>query len=471
MKNISPKIFDWLALAALCAVVLFIWGSGAGKSTAPANDLQNTAVRVEVQRYMGYEILPVRYLSLPYDLTMNANEQVQLLDIGVLLLIFVPIVLLLGFRDKPRMQGWVMLSCMLLLVISTANGIITNLDMAPFHTSAQALEEYLQKTAFPDAPTGVLMAGFYQFFTAIYSGIQHLLSLVSGDRDAVTYPLLLLVFVLFFQVTKKRFAGREAWMQGLSVFLYVYLFFWLILSSGIVWYGLLTFPLLTLLVFKSIKQEAHPQGLLEKVSLYSFYFVVGAWLLMGFANRFSNIKIASFNTDSLVGKRLYDPAFVKYQVGDYTEAQVTDAFYANLNQAVQTMNQETNSLIYNVGTRFNFFIRENDKRVFKDNQLDFFQQIYSKHSASGQVIPMLKQSGFKYIMVDFNTPTLDNTPEQTLVGRYKTLMAFLVNDPDLEVIATNRIVKIVTDGKEQDQYGIYGGPGQNPGSFAIFEIK
>lgn len=469
MKKFSPKIFDGLAVAVLVITVLSIWLGLSGTASIPLDVTKNAGVRVEVQRYMGYEILPVRYLSLPYDLTVNSNEQVQLLDIGMLLLIFVPIALLLGFKFKPLMQISVILSSLFLLVISTANGVIIGQDIKPIAAGLPALEQYLQSTTFSDAPVGVIMAGFYKFFVTAYSGIYNGLSMISGEQDAITYPLLLLVFLLFFIVTWKRITGKDEWMKGFSVFLYVYLFFYLILSAGIVWYGLIVFPLLTLLVFKSLSNVSKQRDLLEKVSLYSFYFVVASWILMGLVNRISNIHLNAMNSSKFVGKRLYDPAYVKYNTGLYSSKQVVDAFYPNLYNAAELINQETNSLIYNVGTRFSFFIKENDKRVFKDSQLDFFNQLYSKYSESGQVIPMLKASGFRYIMVDFNTPTLDNTPEKTLINRYNTFMNFLVNDPSIELVSTSRLVKVESEGKVTTQFGLFGDI-QIPGTYAVFKI-
>lgn len=470
-KKFSPLVFDWLAVVSLVAVILATWAAPADSPSPEQDQSQIAAVRVEVQRYMGYEILPVRYLSLPYDLTMNANEQVQMLDIGLLLLAFVPVVLVLGFSDKPWMQLAVIASCLLLLVLSTGSGIIIGVDLTTISAGIPELDTYLKNTAFSDAPAGVIVAGIYKALAMVYSGIHTALSLVSGEQDAVTYPLLLLCFSLFFYVARERFAGRECWFQGLSVFVFVYLFFWLMLSSGIVWYGFLMLPLLTLLVFKSVFQERNQQDMQVRVSRYSFYLVLAAWIISGFANRFSNIKMASLNSDPIVGKRLYDPAFVQYQVGDFNETQVVNAFYANLTTATDQMNQELNTLIYNVGTRFNFFIRENDKRIFKDNQLDFFNQLYTKYGSAGTIIPMLKRSGFRYIMVDFNTPTLDNTPEKTLVTRYQTFINYLVNDPLIELISTNRIVKVVAaDGSASNQYGIFGEV-RNPGSYAVFRIK
>ncbi len=470
MKAFSPKIFDGLAVLSIVATVLAIWLGLVGSESVKTNEAHNASVRVEVQRYMGYEILPVRYLSLPYDLTMGANEQIQMLDMGLLLLIFVPVVMLLGFRTKPGMQLAVILSCLFLLVISAANGILVGVDGRANVVNAQSVAQYLEETSFSEAPVGVIVAGFYQVFTAIYSVIYAGISKISGEQDAITYPILVLAFGLFYQVARQRMEEQEEWLKGLSAFLFTYLFFWLILSSGIVWYGLLAFPLLTLLIFRAISFESGKKDALAKISLYGFYFVVAAWLAMGFANRISNVAISVVQKDKIAGKRLYDPAFIKYQVGDYSERKVVDAFYTNLSTAFDLINVETKSLIYNVGTRFAFFIKENDKRVFKDNQLDLFNQLYSKYADTKQIIPLLKASGFKYILVDLYITSVDNTPERILSSRFKAFMNYLINDPSVELIATNRKVKVETQQGISTQYGL-AGEMQASGSYAVFRIN
>ncbi len=467
--KLSTRIFDWLAIAAILVAVAFSWATQSG-AYAPAGDAGsgNIAVRVEIQRYMGYEILPVRYLSLPYDITMNANEQLAALDIGFVLLLFVPILVLLGLRDKPILQVLVIASCLFLLIISTSNGYITGQNFELIKPELAALEQYLSATHFSDAPTGVIAANFYLAFSSIYSGIKAILSHISGNKDAITYPLLLAFFALFFFISAQRFTDNKLHEKSLLVFVLTYSFFFLLLSAGIIWYGFLVFPVLTALVFWSMSHQEKLPGVPNKIAVYGFYGMIGLAILMGFTYRISNLKLNILNTDPVAGKRIFDPIFVKYHTGEVTHEQVTDAFYPQLSKALQMMNQETNSLIYNVGTRFNFFIEGNDKRIYKDNQLDLWHLVQTKYPNKQQINTMLKNSGFGYIMVDFNTPTGDNTPEQALVNRYKNLMLLFYQNPGMELIATNRIIKNPATGKQE--YGVFG-EAINTGSYAIFRIK
>jgi len=59
-------------------------------------EIQKELIFEEIQRYLGYETLPVRYLSLPYDVTMNANVDAYYVEIGFLMLMFIPLILVIG---------------------------------------------------------------------------------------------------------------------------------------------------------------------------------------------------------------------------------------------------------------------------------------------------------------------------------------------------------------------------------------
>ena len=158
---------------------------------------------------------------------------------------------------------------------------------------------------------------------------------------------------------------------------------------------------------------------------------------------------------------------MRYQVGDIDETAVQEAYYPGLPLALKEINREDESMIYNVGTRFNFFIKSNDERIFKDNQLAFFEQQLLPLNTKEKVTQQLKTWGFKYILLDLNTPTGDKTPEQTLVQLYKKFTLLLYQNPQIELISTDRIIKS-TGGKQQ--YGVFG-EATSLGSYAIFRIK
>ena len=88
----------------------------------------------------------------------------------------------------------------------------------------QALDTYLEATSFADAPAGVISAFFYQQFTSVYGGLSGLMDRISGNKDRVTYPLLLAFFTLFLYLATSRFRKRPMHEQGVFALIFVILF-------------------------------------------------------------------------------------------------------------------------------------------------------------------------------------------------------------------------------------------------------
>ena len=58
--------------------------------------IESNTRREELQRYFGYEKVLYRYLTLPYDVSINTNQSGNYVDIGFIFIIFIPIILLLS---------------------------------------------------------------------------------------------------------------------------------------------------------------------------------------------------------------------------------------------------------------------------------------------------------------------------------------------------------------------------------------
>ena len=59
--------------------------------------------------------------------------------------------------------------------------------------------------------------------------------------------------------------------------------------------------------------------------------------------------------------------------------------------------------------------------------------IYSRHLSRDRddkkTIARFKNAGFKYLIIDMKTPTIDKTPGKTLTAKYKALLEFLMRNP------------------------------------------
>ena len=91
MKRIRINRFLTIGLF----LVLFIHLTAAQEKSNPRvidlNSIENDLKREEVQRYFGYENLLFRYFTLPYDISVNVNQQGRFVDIGFFLLALLPL--------------------------------------------------------------------------------------------------------------------------------------------------------------------------------------------------------------------------------------------------------------------------------------------------------------------------------------------------------------------------------------------
>jgi len=70
------------------------------------------------------------------------------------------------------------------------------------------------------------------------------------------------------------------------------------------------------------------------------------------------------------------------------------------------------------------------------------------------------------------THTIDKTPEQSLTKKFNTFLNFIYQNPRLELMATNRVVKITrNDGGPSNVREVFGEQIINHGTFAIYRIK
>ena len=435
------------------------------KSISPGN---NTLVREEIQRYLGYEDLLPRYLTLPYDVTMNTNVQGNFADIGYLLLMFIPVLFLLGFRSRPL---WSLLTCALLmvwLIICLSNSFLFDASLQKISPAQSAeINQFAEKNSFSNAPISAIAAGAYQIAQPLYAPFRQSFKSISGQRDYVTYPVLVLLFGGLFFLLCGRLQDKNTRIKTLAYILLLYSFLWFLLAAGIIWYGYIILPMACLLIFSSFSENRTDTYLPARIAKYFFWGMVGIWVCIAAALKISNIY---YINDS--GKDLYKGPVLLYQVGNFDKEEVYDSYFYNLSSALTKINSEDTSLIYRVGTSLPFFIKKNDKRVFMDNLLGLYIQIAKKYPTKGEINKILKASGFKYILVGLNVAKLDQTPEKTLREKFKVFMGFLYNNPGLELMATDNIVLV--PGKngqgEQQKFDVFGKT-YRAGTYAIYALK
>ena len=428
----------------------------------------NSPIREEIQRYMGYETLPERYLSLPYDITMNTNVNGGFVDIGYLLLMFVPVILLLGFLRKPQYGIAIIVVSLVVLSISTTTsfgikrGIINPINVD------ENVDNYIEAIPFWDLPVSVTCAHVYRKLCYIYEPIHNAIMPYSGKSDAITYPLLTLLFIACFFLLQKRLQHYDKTTISIVNFLYMFTFVWWILASGIVWYGYLILALGFALLVAALSKYGSDTSRLKKVAFGLFAFTAFSWVVMGYVYRISNHHFVTEDS----AKLLFDIPSVKYQIGEFDEGDVINNLLPGVEKALDDINANPDALIYRVGTFIPYFIKENDRRVLQDNQLGFFHKMTQNFKDRVTLTEALKASGYRYILVDLNTSSIDKTPEKSLTVKFNSFLGYLFGNQDLELLATNRVITLTSPDSSNPIYthGVFGNVHKS-GTFAVYKIK
>jgi hypothetical protein len=287
-KMRSPiKIIAYLSVFLL--FTSFLSADLVGQANANVEESINSTKREEVQRYFGYELLLYRYLSLPYDASINVNQSGNFVDIGLIFIVFFPLLLLIGTRRNKL--SWIISSFYLFFtwVISTSNSFVFSPSKQKINSGVTEIDAYLSQVTFGQEPLAHLVCYIYKFSLSIYQPFLRIGKVISGNSDYITYPLLFAIFILV-SLKLLSYLSRVNHDQKyfLSLF-WLYSFFWLAFSGGIVWYGniLLLMGLFAISIFISNESKTSPQ--IGKILNNSFIGFCIIWLLLGTVVRVSNI--------------------------------------------------------------------------------------------------------------------------------------------------------------------------------------
>lgn len=424
--------------------------------------VESSPIREEIQRYIGYEDLLPRYISLPYDVTMNTNIASEYVDISFLLLLLLPILFLMGNKGRPWLNIAAIISLFFMLIIAIPTGYSNKKDIAVEEVGVH-MQNYLENTSFADAPTRVIVVNIYQVFNSLYQPFDALFNVITGQSDYVTYPLLILLFLGILYLVNTRIEHRSLVTKSTINVLAIFSLLWFVLSAGIAWYGLL---MITLgLMFTIVGWVGKDRGFFPSYHMkyYTFLSIVAFWVLMAFTYRASNFNPSNEAT----AKSMLFPIVLQYAGNQKTEKDLLESVFPQFDLAIKQMNSEDESLILRIGTFLPFFIEKNDRRIVTDNQLGFFDALDKRFSDKNELAQAMKASGFRYIIVDLKTPDIDQTPEQTLRKKFTNLVKFIDRNPSLKFIATDNII---LDEQGNNVYSISGAKIIRRGNFAVFEI-
>ncbi len=228
------------------------------------------------------------------------------------------------------------------------------------------------------------------------------------------------------------FRGNDG--KGIYEILFVGIIYWLlwgIFAKGVIWYGFGGFIFLFLLIVEIMHQ-------LKKEYWTGLRFAANSaiilWLLCALCLRTANLPFYAVVVDPVglayAGGVIDEQGYMKQKIPTYLTIMkiVNDDIDANKENPPKT---------YRVGTFMKYFIHQNSTLVLDDNQLDIFMSLSRDHDDQ-KTIARFKNAGFKYMIIDTHTATIDKTPERTLTAKYLGLINFIErNRKDLKVILDN----------------------------------
>ncbi|MEO1261265.1 MAG: hypothetical protein AAFZ15_20850 [Bacteroidota bacterium] len=422
--------------------------------------------REELQRYLGFEKGLPLYLSLPYDLTMNTNIVNQsYLDIGFLWLLLIPL-FLLSVKPKLLWKNILMLFFLLFFLLISIQAVFIK------KPSPITPEEYLERHS----------ESFQSFFGSIFqSSADGLIQL--SERASTVYvwlsgfgfmqTLLVLIGLLFFVIwlASEKIKMMPVLFKCLLAFTTVYFFIWFILGSGVPWYAFLVVAILPVLAVYYYERPALIFGEGNKrfavgflALCFGIYFILSLGLHFHDANRRGQEHL------------IYQSPFLEFASQNRKSDEIITLFNPAHTTALQYLNQNPTEKIYRIGTFLNYHISQNDTRVLEDNQLGKFSEITSKLSDPNYFLSVLRDQGFRYILYDFNTATIDRTPEQSLKKKNNEFINRISKPNAIKLLVTDRIIEdsnnlleLQRGNKVKGRYGLSGNIVYG-GTFALFEI-
>ena len=426
-----------------------------------------TAVQEELRAYMGYEEnLAALYLTLPYDVAVGNNQQSRLMDIGLLFAVFLPLLYL--WSDKVR-RRWRLLAAAFLIgylafisgfsMVIPPSGELIRLENA-------SIDQVKEQTNYADGVSQALTADLYAAGQFIGTPIRQAIDFLSGPSDYVTYPLLIGLLLVSLLLVIDRLKSSPEDLRVLSLVFVFYGFLWWLFSGGIIWYGFLLVPVVYL--FLTQYMLSHPAPLVPSFGKYAFWTLGAVWGIQAII-----LFLVNINYRSDTGLNMIDLPVQLYAMGYWNEDQVVDAYYPGVSKVMDRINADESALVYRAGTMLTFQVEKNDKRVFEDNLLDFFNQVATDFNDDKMTInEAFRRAGLKYLIVSLRLGVSDRTPEGTLRKKFERILNYLYQNPGITLLATDNRIKVANSPNTPNSSveGVFG-ESDRQGTYAIFQLN
>lgn len=427
--------------------------------------------REEIKRYMGYETGLPLYLSLPHDLTMNVNVPFsRYLDVSFLFLLLLPF-LLMG-KNLIRNTGvQIMLLGVWTVSIYALYGLIDRPDAETISTLIQnrlgVHEGWLSQLIVPvHVQIQHLFIGLSKVFMAPFNAISNL-------NFYWVFMTLIVGGVGVFWLMKKRLSTLPERLKQILAFALALGGFWFFFGNAIIWYGFAFFAL----SFLWMAYYFENSGALTPNEDDSFVKPVWRGAVLTSIVLSASLFFVSGTQSQENAQYIFQGAFLRYASSSQDVSRTQAQFIPYMEEMMKRLNANPDEKIYRVGTGFNYHILDNDKRVLSDNQLGLYDQISTNLDKKEDFIQLLKISGFKYILYDLNTGSIDNTPEQSMRKKAVEFFNLMINSTDLNPLYTDNFIRDPNIKETRlSEMVMPGIPGlgddiARQGTFLLYEIK
>ncbi|MCX6807945.1 MAG: glycosyltransferase family 39 protein [Patescibacteria group bacterium] len=227
----------------------------------------------------------------------------------------------------------------------------------------------------------------------------------------IGFLFLALIPIWLFYVPKFREMKIES--KTLLLFTAVYWIFWSWQGMGISWYGIVMFLPMSVAV-------AILAGKVQK-PLWFKYFLAVIVILSVLANlvlrsdRFGNQVTASY-----AGGEISNKEFIEQVLPSYNE--------------ISAMVEKYPGKVWRIGTFIPYFIKNNDRLLMEDNQLDVFKCLDTGENDSA-TLDRIRKLGFSYFILDLNVATIEQNMQGTLHQKARRFVEFA--NKNLEILINN----------------------------------
>ena len=401
---------------------------------------RKSGLHEELTRYAGYEEGLAQFMTLPYDVTLRANVEGTLsIDPSFIPLMLLPLLFLSGGRNWRR-------NAALMLVIA----VVWIVSVAGLERSG--------------VPSAFGFMGTSSVGNALYN-------ILSGQPTWLALVIMSLLPPVVWMIVRPGMTGPNSDIKLLFAFVMVCITFWILFGAGVPWYGLTVLMLSPMVIIIMLNQ---PSLVISRDRFTKFVAAsaVGAWLLLS-----AGLRITDFEPSDPNLRGPYHSSMLPYMAGSESARAALNRMDPAMVTAIAEINRDLETKVLRIGTHITYFIKENDRRVMMDNQLDFFERLWQRALGKTMTTRRLRHLGFRFIVVDLNTASIDKTPDRSLTMKYNHLVEYLTDNDELRLISTDRLVHrpgsksyTLIQGQQVPVANGFTGQVIYPGRIAVFEI-